>query len=769
MKKLFLLFMTVLFCQVVHAQSISGTIKGVTNNPIEYATVLLLELPDTTYVDGAITDAKGVFQFNPSSKKELLMQISFIGYKTLYLPAISGQTIVLENDPLLLDEFVVKGSRPISKLTTGGVVTSIQNTILSKIGTGNDVLKRLPLLSGTAGEFEVFGRGKAKIYIDNREVRDPAELDNLNSTDIRNVEVITSPGAKYDATVPAIIHIKTIRKQGDGFSFNARSSVYGSKTSDYVEQLHINYRKKRVDIFGSLYYSNTATRQTGDIVQHVYIDTLWSQKNTTDALLKGNKLNGTIGANYEIDENHVVGLRYDVKTTPKKNRLTLDFNSDVMANGVPYDTWENKENRLITNRPTSQVNLYYAGVVEKLKIDFNSDYYGGRSFTNTTLNETSEAFGNRILYSTSGLNNALLSAKLQLSYPVWKGSLSVGSEYIDIHRIDDYENEDLPEFSSNVDINETNIAYFADYQLNSKIGAFNVGVRYEYINSLYAVDNVLSEDKSREYKQWFPNLSYSTKIKDVALQLSYSTKVQRPTYRQLSNNLSYGNRFTMETGNPYLYPSINRELAFMGVWDFLQVMVSYKQMKDAIVLSIDQLEKDPKVSVMSYTNIDNLPSLSAYVTLAPKFGIWKPQLSGGIEKQWFSTYTNGSEIVLNKPIFKASLNNSFALPMGIAVTLDGAYTSTGDSENAYMSEDSYVVDFGIMKGFLNESLQVKFEVYDVFSQTVNAAKIYNSQMDFSTLYVRDSREFAVSLRYYFNSSRSKYRGRSSSDSAVRRL
>ena len=107
-------------------------------------------------------------------------------------------------------------------------MATVENSVLKEAGTANEVLKRLPSVSGNDGDYSVFGKGKAVIYINNREVRDPSELDKLNSADIRDVEIITNPGARYDASVKAVIRINTIRKAGDRFGF--RTMILPQKT-----------------------------------------------------------------------------------------------------------------------------------------------------------------------------------------------------------------------------------------------------------------------------------------------------------------------------------------------------------------------------------------------------------------------------------------------------------------------------------------------------------------------------------------------------------
>ncbi|HAC73838.1 MAG TPA: TonB-dependent receptor, partial [Porphyromonadaceae bacterium] len=158
--------------------------------------------------------------------------------------------ISLQPDTTLLDEVVVEGDLPRIRLRSDAVVATVQNTVLSKAGTANDVLKRLPAITGDNGDFSIFGKGKAKIYVNNRELRDVSELDLISSADIREVEIVHNPGAGYDASVKAVIRIHTVRKTGDGLSFDIRSTYLQTENTDLRQQLNLNYRHKGWDIFG---------------------------------------------------------------------------------------------------------------------------------------------------------------------------------------------------------------------------------------------------------------------------------------------------------------------------------------------------------------------------------------------------------------------------------------------------------------------------------------------------------------------------------------
>ena len=131
----------------------------------------------------------------------------------------------MQPETMTLKGVVVRGEIPQYKMTTGGMTIDIQNSLLKDVGTADDVLSMLPQIQGSDGNFTVFAKGTPEIYINNKKVQNARELKQLKSTDIKSVDVITSPGAKYNAEVGAVIRIKTKKHQGDGISVEAYSQV----------------------------------------------------------------------------------------------------------------------------------------------------------------------------------------------------------------------------------------------------------------------------------------------------------------------------------------------------------------------------------------------------------------------------------------------------------------------------------------------------------------------------------------------------------------
>ena len=298
--KAFIAILLCCLCGSAWAQTLEGRVTDERSQPLEFVNVVLYSLPDTAQITGTITDADGNFSLTSEKVSNGFIEISFAGYLTqrVGVGLKQGQTIVLQPDTALLGEAVISAVVPKIKIRNDALVATVENPVLKEAGTANEVLKRLPSVTGNDGDYSVFGKGKAVIYINNREVRDPSELDKLNSADIRDVEIITNPGARYDASVKAVIRINTIRKAGDGFGFDLRSSYYQSENVDLVEQLNLNYRKNGWDIFGTMAYYQNEFLQKSNVLQKTYVDTLWLQNNDFTTENHTKTIEAIAGINY---------------------------------------------------------------------------------------------------------------------------------------------------------------------------------------------------------------------------------------------------------------------------------------------------------------------------------------------------------------------------------------------------------------------------------------------------------------------------------------
>ena len=746
------------------AQTLSGKLVDEQNQPLPYANVVLLSLPDSVYVTGAVSREDGTFQLKNPEGTERLMRISSVGYATIYKRCMAGNlgTMQLQPDAALLGEVVVKATLPVTRLKDDALSTNVQGTVLSRAGTAENVLARIPGLQKTKDGFEVFGKGAPLIYINGRKMRDGAELDQLSSEDIKSVEVIHNPGARYDATVGAVVRIRTVKRQGDGFSIRLRSSYDQSQNADFVEQANVNYRHNSLDVFGMIRFTQTNDRQEDLLEQTTYADTLWTQCNYQKSDEEYRELNGRIGFNYDFNDRHSIGLRYDIGKTLHNTENSI-FDSEVLADGVPYDILHSDIYGDADSRPEHSLNAYYAGQIGRGQLEWDADYYSD-VYTGNVLNvEDSQGHADREVTSQNKVDNKLAATKASFTHPLWGGSLSVGGEYTYTDRHDDYINPEGYVPTSYSRIREQNLAGFVQYSHPLRFGKLgggqaSLGIRYEHDNFDYYEDNTYVPGQSRTYDNFFPNASLSGQLGKVQFQLSYAAKTRRPDYSQLRNNVTYANRFTWQTGNPRLKPSLTHDLTAVGVWRFLQAVLSYKVTRDYILYWGVPVEGQSAVTLINHINCDRLPALTAMLSASPSIGIWNLNASVVLRKQWLSLETAGQRCTFDNPIFIGTLNNVFTLPAGFQLTADFSYQSRGDAQNGTCERPLYFLNLGLRKSFLHDALSIEARGNDLLLGGKQEFRLYMQSAQMDDLTWGDTRSFSLTVRYKFNAAKSKYRG-----------
>ena len=273
--------LSTLFSLVVTSVS-GGNIKGKVvdekDTPIEFANIVLLSLPDSVFVQGTVSDQNGAFTLETKGQGRLL-RISSIGYVTVC--QLCGETeteiIRLNSDTQMLDEVVIKASLPKTQLKGDALVTNVQNSVLTNAGTAVDVLGKIPGMVKEGDELKVLGRGNPEFYINGRKVRDNTELDELASDNIQSIEVITNPGARYDASVKAVVRIRTTKPVGEGLGISNRTYARYNKKMSWLDQLNLTYSTGGLELFGMPYYWDNYYWRTNRTVQHTYLDKYWMQ------------------------------------------------------------------------------------------------------------------------------------------------------------------------------------------------------------------------------------------------------------------------------------------------------------------------------------------------------------------------------------------------------------------------------------------------------------------------------------------------------------
>ena len=755
------------------AQDIKGKIVDEKGEPLAFANVVLLNRQDSAFVKGVVSGEDGHFAIDSACNNGII-KVTSVGYKTAWKDCTGENAGVIKMvaDSKVLGEVVVKSSLPKTILKNGGMTTTVAGSVLEKAGTMEHLLDRIPNVSAQNGNIKVFGRGEPIIYINGRQMRDRSELDRLSSDNIKSVEVIANPGARYAASTKAVIRITTKKILGDGFGFDATTegSYDEKKNAGGYARLNLYYRRNGLELGAYAYGAKQSSPDEKDLQQMTYLDKTLNQQDRTRWKNKTETFSSRLNASYQFDDNNSLGASISFLRNPK---LQTDGKTEgsVLRDEVLTETTTYISSEFGQNSNWSS-NVYYVGKVGKLGIDFNTDWFWSKGNNKNNIDEhyqeVNSEIQNQLVSSTTSKYNRLIASKMVLSYPLFGGDLSVGGEYSFTNRNTNYAIIPNTLADNVIDrIKEGMASAFVTY--NRDFGKLNMeaGLRYENVDFKYYDNGKYMAEQSKTYGEWFPSLSLSMPIGNVQMQLSYAADINRPNYWVLRSGVQYSNHYTYETGNPFLVSEISRNISYDLAYKWLTFNLTYEHVSDPIYQTVEMYKDNATIGLMRMINGNSYNNVTSTLTLQPTFGIWHPMLSAMVEKQWFELETRDGRY-LNKPVAMFRFNNTFDTKWAMFSVMM-TYITKGYEENHYIYKPMFNTDLSIYKGFMKDCLTLQLYVSDVFGTNDSHiigkyGKLKETVFDeFSTS------KISLTVRYKFNTTRSKYKGTGAGDSQKNRM
>ncbi|MBP3744251.1 MAG: TonB-dependent receptor family protein [Prevotella sp.] len=753
------------------AQEWGGLVINEKGDPIPFVNVVLLSLPDSIFVQGAMTDEQGVFSIE-TNVPDGLFKLTCVGYQTLYINAGDGLTIQMKEDAQLLSEVVVKGQLPKTFVKGDAMRTTVAGTILEKAGTVTDALSKLPSLECERdGGVKVLGRGDAEVYINGRRVQDMKELSRLRSDQIQHVDVVQNPGARYAASVKAIVRITLKKAQGEGLSFNNSTQFIYQYGGSLSNNLTANYRTGGFDVTGSFWvstYNHYKGLQDRDLLYYVGQDRITSHS-VQEMKHPRHDLSPQLQVNYMVDENHTFGAYYKFDRMPsgktKGDLLTDVFENDILTERSVSSLWQDESIK------KHIFNAYYNGKIGQLGIDLNVDgLFDNTKTPGSTIETTTPASDDtgtvRTIENNTNSTNNFWASKLVFSYPVLKGNLSVGGEYSYNHRTDAYSyqaSDYVPVKATDTEINEKSAAAFVEYGRQFGKVFVQAGLRYEHLTNDYFDFGKRQDEMCRNYGDWFPTATISVPIGKMQLSLSYRRDIKCPNYSSLTSSTIYVNRYTYQSGNPYLKPTYTHSLVLNAAYQWANLTVAYGRMKNSETVSTEPFpgSTDPLISLVRLINsTEDYNQLSLGLSARPVIGCWHPMWNLFTVFQNYKTPTaDGSFKTLNKPYATLAWNNDFELPHAFRLGVSLQWAMRGDYNNFHVTTQRFNLNIGVQRDFNLRRLgrlSADLRCFDVLNTNKTGAVIYGIR-ELSTANPA-RRTFMVDLTWKFNEARSKYRG-----------
>ena len=749
-------------------EDVGGRVIDAQGEPLPFVSVALLA-SDSTYIQGATSDVDGIFQIKTTDAC-CILRFSYIGYRTKYVNVNSSEigTIQMEEDQAMLSEIVVKGQMPKTKLTGNSMITTIQGTILGQSGTAKEMLAKVPGMTQKGEDLEVLGKGTPVFYINGRKMRDKDELKRLRSEEIQSVEVITNPGAEYDATISAVVRIKTVRREGAGFGFDlmaANNQDLAFGFSDPSSTLNLRYRHNNLDLFGMVNYWSWDSPNDLHITQSTFLRADEGIRNILqDSHMRndwhGEGLNYNLGFNWQINDKHSLGARVERQNQfNTHNDMWVDTKNNLTGRDLSHQGGH-------THYPYNwQGNAYYNGQVGKLNIDLNVDFMTDKENDDNQIDVIlPEA---QTMQQNSHIWSRLWATKLVLSYPVWKGQLQAGTEMSFVKRQSSTSITNYPLPSTDTDVREKNVAAFVAYNANlDKFGTVSAGLRYEHVGFDY-MDNLDAENNITRYQdEFFPSVTWSKQFGPIQTSLSYTMKTVRPKYSLLNDHIYYLNSYTLSQGDSKLKNATMQEVSINARWKWINLFAAYER-RDNTITQVPMAYNNEGIMLMKQANLsDPVRNLAIFLSANPTWGVYSPSWTIGGQKFWNTmTYddprsaTGKTDVTFTKPIFFFDIYNTFRFKHSWQLEANANIQTKGDVLNFRILSPSYNVSFVVQKCWLkNDALCLRASISDVFQRSVqdmahDCGFFYTVQKTRSR-----SHRLDISIRYTFNAQKSKYKG-----------
>ena len=745
-------------CIQKEAQKVIGRVIDEQGKPVEFANVALLSSADSAFINGGVTNQNGDFVI-PCRPGRMLIRVTFVGYKTHYQPCTVGEVgnIRLKKDAIVLQNVVVKGEIPQYKMVQGGMAVDVQHSILHDVGSAEDLLSMLPMVQGRDGKFEVLAKGEPEIYINNKKVRDGIELKQLKSMDVKNVEIITAPGAKYNAEVNAVIRIKTLKPQGDGFSLMATSQTWKNNKWNNYDDLTLKYRTGGLEAFATVALDNGHYSAEQDLEQELHIKKdMFSAQVELPIRSSWTQFQYKAGVSYDFNTDHSLGLSFSSQKI-FYNKFKTDMKQTYQKNGAFYGDVLLKTDIDELDKPVWELNTYYVGKVGKLDIDLNATILQRKTESHLNQQEFSKELGDRTITTLNNENRKMMAGKLVLDYPVWKGMLSGGSEVTSTKSYGHNVNQEgiIPEADNEME--EKNIAGFADYEFQLGQWRLNAGLRFEHVKADYYSFGEWQQEPSRTYNDWFPNLSVMWQKDKWSAQLSYSKRITRPPYRMLESMIVYDSRMFYEGGNPLLRPSVRQSIDLNLTYSWLTFVAGFTRENDLFTHIGRVYDEEQEIGIFQPVNFDHQDRVYATLVASPKFGFWQPTATLHYYQQMFDAEAYGAPKKLNKPEFSFNLNSWFVIDPTAKALVQVSYT--GSNHWGFMYRGSnFAVNARLQKTFLKGNLSATLYANDIFRTSRNKMTTYyaigKTVQDVYTY----TQCVGLTLSYNFNAASSKYKG-----------
>ncbi|TDS13887.1 outer membrane beta-barrel protein [Sphingobacterium paludis] len=752
--------------------------------PISAATVTLTD-GARNIIATAVTDSLGAFTLRfHETDADHRITVRHLGYQEYTYAMREGHTkdlgtiqlIALKN---VLSAVEVKAKPKLIEVSGGTIIYNVENSIGGKDVSALEALKRAPgVYVENESAITLNGKGGVQILIDGRQTYlSGSELTDLlksiSSNDLKSIEVINSPTAKFDASGAAgIINIKTKKNQITGLNGNITSAVAYGISPKQLQNMSVNYRVDKINVFGS--YNHTLGNYN-----YIYgSDRTQNGKNytsDTDDIDKRQKMSTRMGIDYFLNEKNTIGFlangnfifgggitdtRTEIRTLPSTViEETLDAVNDYYGQGTSRYNFNLNYRYEDTLGRTLQVNADY-GLFDKWNKNLQSNTYRNRQGLITEDN----------LYRTlNDIDIDMMGVQIDYSTKLWEGVLEAGLKYSQVGSandsrffhvmptIDSLDNRRSNDFNFTEKISSA----YVDYKRTMNNWSFQGGLRLELANSegllSYREDGKdMNNVINRKFTNLFPFLSVTKPLgANQNLSLSYAKRIERPAYPDLNPFIYMLDELSFWQGNPFLNPQLTHRLTLLYSLKNATVVtfnVAYSDQFNAKVT--DTLETEKIVMISRNVGTQKHWSLALTQNYSPK-PWWELSFNGLLyyiqNDVSFDDYRN---LNLRQVAGRVSLLQTFRLPFAMKAEIAATYNSNRLSGANIFAKAISQVDVGVQKSLLKDKASLRIAVTDIYKGNQSRSNQSFPGFQSSNYGYFESQQVRLSFSYNFSKGQS---------------
>lgn len=774
----------------LNAQKIMGQIMDDKGKPAEFVSIMLLQARDSALTKGAITDADGKFEFEKMEKNNYFIRASLIGFKNVESPVFEWadkdliiKTLSMNTFSTALKEVTISTMKPMIEVKPDRMVFNVDASISATGNNGLELLRKAPGVTVDKDENVLLkGKSAVKVYIDGKPSqlsgKDLASLlKGLNSADVEAIEMISNPGAKYDASGNAgIINIRLKKNKKLGSSGNLSLGAAYGLTPKGDGSISLNYRGKKINFFSNL--SHNRGRWQNDLTLNTQRDSLYFEQNTphyNDHL----NYNIKIGTDVYLDDKQTIGAiitgNYSDRLSHSTSRTLISQNAPRRLDSILIAASDIAGKNLNLNYNLNYRFVDTLGHEWSMDADFGNFTSSSNTFQpNYYKNPTETTIYSSAIYKNNTPTDIIIQTfKTDYEQRLGKGKLGIGFKVSKVVSDNTFRFYDVKNNADILSIDRSNTfkynelvnAGYLNYNQTFGKVSLQVGLRGERTHAKGDLQSFKPQNAGEKvdttYYNLFPNigLSWTLNAKN-AFNLTYRRSIERPNYQDLNPFENKIDELTFQKGNPFLRPQFSNTIELgHSFMQFLNTSIGYTHTNDFFAELIDSRKDAVTNRVALYQTKENLAKVDNYF-----FNINIPM---PLAKWWmgsFNFWSNNSRYQANfgenKLVDLQAISyglwseQAITLGKGFKYEISGWYNSPS-VWGTFRSNRQGMIDMGLQKTFWNDNATVKLSFTDLlrtakWSGTTNFGKISTQATG-----TWEGRQFKINFNYRFGNSEVK--------------